>query len=153
MGMNNLRNKKYQVFSIFLFSSTLMAKHIAQIIVTGAQVLGRAFVRALRSEINASQQAAAARKQAAGTNESAAADSLTGMSLGEAKQILNVEDMNDAEQINKNYDHLFNVNSKAKGGSFYIQSKVVRAKERIDEEIRNSGASPEKQTEDSPPSS
>lgn len=35
----------------------------------------------------------------------------------------------------KKYDHLFQVNEKSNGGSFYIQSKVVRAKERIDQEI------------------
>ncbi len=32
----------------------------------------------------------------------------------------------------QNYDHLFNANDPSKGGSFYIQSKVVRAKERFD---------------------
>lgn len=42
----------------------------------------------------------------------------------------------DPEQIQKNYEHLFNMNEKSKGGSFYIQSKVVRAKERIDEEFQ-----------------
>lgn len=35
-----------------------MAKYIAQIIVLGGQVLGRAFARALRQEIAASQEAA-----------------------------------------------------------------------------------------------
>lgn len=34
----------------------------------------------------------------------------------------------------QNYDHLFQANDPAKGGSFYIQSKVVRAKERFDME-------------------
>uniref|UniRef100_A0A8D2M2X1 Uncharacterized protein n=1 Tax=Zonotrichia albicollis TaxID=44394 RepID=A0A8D2M2X1_ZONAL len=36
----------------------------------------------------------------------------------------------------QNYDHLFKVNDKSVGGSFYLQSKVVRAKERLDEELR-----------------
>lgn len=31
----------------------------------------------------------------------------------------------------KKYDHLFEVNSKEKGGSFYLQSKVYRAMERL----------------------
>lgn len=34
----------------------------------------------------------------------------------------------------QNYDHLFGANDPAKGGSFYIQSKVVRAKERFEME-------------------
>ncbi len=70
------------------------------------------------------------------------------MSLEEAKQILNVEKL-DVESVQKNYDHLFNVNDKTKGGSFYLQSKVYRAKERIDQEIKLSatkqGPSSEKQ--------
>ncbi|XP_010139187.1 PREDICTED: mitochondrial import inner membrane translocase subunit TIM16, partial [Buceros rhinoceros silvestris] len=38
--------------------------------------------------------------------------------------------------LRQNYDHLFKVNDKSVGGSFYLQSKVVRAKERLDEELR-----------------
>lgn len=60
---------------------------------------------------------------------------MTGITLDEAQQILNLNDLNDAEQVKKNYEHLFNVNEKSKGGSFYLQSKVFRAKERIDQEL------------------
>lgn len=42
----------------------------------------------------------------------------------------------DPKEIEANYKHLFNINEKSKGGSFYLQSKVFRAKERIDEEIK-----------------
>lgn len=35
-----------------------MAKYIAQIIVLGTQIVGRAFARALKQEISASQEAA-----------------------------------------------------------------------------------------------
>lgn len=38
--------------------------------------------------------------------------------------------------MQKKYEHLFAVNDKAKGGSFYLQSKVFRAKERIDQELK-----------------
>lgn len=61
---------------------------------------------------------------------------LPGMTLEEAKQILNVEDLKNVENITKSYEHLFNVNERSKGGSFYIQSKVFRAKERLDHEIK-----------------
>ena len=57
------------------------------------------------------------------------------MTLDEAKQILNVADIEDLDAIQKKFEHLFQVNDKSKGGSFYIQSKVVRAKERIDQEV------------------
>ncbi|XP_013865541.1 mitochondrial import inner membrane translocase subunit TIM16 isoform X2 [Austrofundulus limnaeus] len=109
-----------------------MAKYLAQIIVMGAQVVGRAFARALRQEFAASQAAARARGRSG--QQSAAASSISGMSLQEAQQILNISTLS-PEEIQKNYDHLFKVNDKAVGGSFYLQSKVVRAKERLDEEL------------------
>ncbi|EDV94944.1 mitochondrial import inner membrane translocase subunit Tim16 [Drosophila grimshawi] len=112
-----------------------MAKYIAQIIVLGGQAIGRAFAKALRQEINASQEAA---KRAGGGrqgDQSAESNMRTGMTLEEAKQILNIEDLKNKETIIKNYEHLFNVNERAKGGSFYLQSKVFRAKERLDHEL------------------
>ncbi|XP_061568467.1 mitochondrial import inner membrane translocase subunit tim16 [Cololabis saira] len=109
-----------------------MAKYLAQIIVMGAQVVGRAFARALRQEYAASQAAAQARGRSG--QQSAAASSITGMSLQEAQQILNISTLS-PEEIQKSYDHLFKVNDKAVGGSYYLQSKVVRAKERLDEEL------------------
>jgi len=58
------------------------AKYIAQIVVAGAQIIGRAFVKALQSEVRASQQAAQARSSGGKTNiRSAAADALTGITL------------------------------------------------------------------------
>ncbi|XP_006897536.1 PREDICTED: coronin-7 [Elephantulus edwardii] len=109
------------------------AKYLAQIIVMGVQVVGRAFARALRQEFAASRVAADARGRAG--HQSAAASSLSGLSLQEAQQILNVSKLS-SEEILKNYEHLFKVNDKSVGGSFYLQSKVVRAKERLDEELK-----------------
>jgi len=111
-----------------------MARQIAQIVLAGAQVVGRAFAKALRQEIAASQAAAARAGGGKQGAESSAANLKLGMTLEEAKQILNVEEI-DKERIEANYDYLFNINDKSTGGSFYIQSKVFRAKERIDDEI------------------
>ena len=44
--------------------------------------------------------------------------------MQEAKQVLNVSDINNEEALMKNYNHLFEVNDKSKGGSIYLQSKV-----------------------------
>lgn len=121
-----------------------MAKYIAQIIVLGTQVVGRAFARALKQEINASQ--AAAKRSSANSNQTQKQrmDNLkTGLTLEEAQQILNINEMN-AEQIQKSYDHLFTMNDKSKGGSFYLQSKVFRAKERLDQELKSQGITPNK---------
>ncbi|XP_065392995.1 mitochondrial import inner membrane translocase subunit TIM16 isoform X1 [Macaca fascicularis] len=111
----------------------LQAKYLAQIIVMGVQVVGRAFARALRQEFAASRAAADARGRAG--HRSAAASNLSGLSLQEAQQILNVSKLS-PEEVQKNYEHLFKVNDKSVGGSFYLQSKVVRAKERLDEELK-----------------
>lgn len=113
-----------------------MAKHLAQLIIAGVQVVGRAFAKALRQEIAASQAAAQrAGGGAAGAKHSATNQKL-GMSLEEAKQIINVEEL-DPEKIKKNFDYLFSVNDRKQGGSFYVQSKIVRAKERLDAELED----------------
>lgn len=112
-----------------------MARYLAQIIVMGGQVIGRAFARALKQEYQASQEAA---KRAGGGRAGASrveANLKTGMSLEEAKDILNLDQL-EPELVKKNFEHLFSVNDKTKGGSFYLQSKVYRAKERLDQEMK-----------------
>ncbi|XP_032825881.1 mitochondrial import inner membrane translocase subunit TIM16 [Petromyzon marinus] len=110
-----------------------MARYLAQIVMLGAQVVGKAFSRAVRQEFAASRAAAEARGRAG--RQSAVASGMTGLGLQEAKDILNVSKL-DAAEIQKNYENLFKMNEKASGGSFYLQSKVVRAKERLDEELK-----------------
>nr|CAC20095.1 hypothetical protein [Drosophila melanogaster] len=113
-----------------------MAKYIAQIIVLGAQAVGRAFTKALRQEIAASQEAVRRAGGGKQGDKSAESNLRTGMTLEEAKQILNIDDPKNVDAITKNYEHLFHVIERSKGGSFYIQSKVFRAKERLDHEIK-----------------
>ncbi|XP_052076468.1 mitochondrial import inner membrane translocase subunit tim16-B-like isoform X1 [Mytilus californianus] len=122
----------------------LMAKYLIQIVTAGAQVVGRAFVRAVREEHQAYKHAASRHGGQSGSSQSkqearkaAINDTFTGMSLQEARQILNVKEDVDYESLVKNYSHLFEVNDKIKGGSLYIQSKVVRAKERLDMEMKD----------------
>lgn len=55
-----------------------MAKYLAQIIVLGAQTVGRAFTKALRQEIAASQEAAKRAGGGRAGNERAAANARTG---------------------------------------------------------------------------
>ncbi|XP_057324688.1 mitochondrial import inner membrane translocase subunit Tim16-like, partial [Microplitis mediator] len=103
------------------------AKYLVQIIVLGTQVVGRAFARALRQEIAASQEAAKRAGGGAKGARSAATNEKTGSSLEEALKILNVEKPDQKEALEKNYKYLFDANDRSKGGSFYLQSKVVRA--------------------------
>lgn len=123
-----------------------MAKYIVQIIVLGTQVVAKAFAKALRQEIAASQEAA--RRAGGGERgaQHAAANAKSGISLEEALKILNVEKPNEAEQIDRHYKYLMEANDRSKGGSFYLQSKVVRAKERIDDELQNVSSQKEKKT-------
>lgn len=69
----------------------------------------------------------------------------TGMTLDEAVQILNVPKPTTSGTNAKNYDmeevmdrfkRLFDANDPQKGGSFYLQSKILRARERIEAEMR-----------------
>ncbi|PAA70838.1 hypothetical protein BOX15_Mlig023246g1, partial [Macrostomum lignano] len=114
---------------------------IIEIILLGSRVVGRAFAAALREEYAASQQAAKNRQQsssgsgASDSDQSGTASAISGLSLKEAMQILHVENLEDKSRIQHQYDHLFGVNDRKKGGSFYLQAKVFRAKERIDQEI------------------
>lgn len=116
-----------------------MANHIIQIIIAGAQVVARAFTRAMRQEIQASQQAAQ-RLGNTKAQQNYVDNTKLGISLEEAKQILNISDLNE-QDVQKRYEHLFKANEKSSGGSFYLQSKVVRAKERVDHEFKTEAAS------------
>ncbi|VDL98125.1 unnamed protein product [Schistocephalus solidus] len=106
------------------------AKYVAQILLAGSRILGRAFAKALQEEYAASQQAAKARASSRANDSSTSrnggsfTDSVSGISLEEAKQILNIQDIRNAEELQKKFDHLFSVNAKSKGGSLYLQSKV-----------------------------
>jgi len=119
-----------------------MAKYIVQIVILGSQVIGRAFARAIREEYIASQAAAANRRGAAagtqqrGDSRTAAENIRLGITLEEARQILNVQPESTQEEVLMAYETLFHLNDKTKGGSFYLQSKIYRAKERLDEEYK-----------------
>ncbi|XP_011498093.1 PREDICTED: mitochondrial import inner membrane translocase subunit Tim16 [Ceratosolen solmsi marchali] len=122
-----------------------MSKYLVQIILLGSKIVGRAFARALQQEFAASQEAA----RRAGNNEQAgrrrvATNIRTGITLEEALQILNVQQIDESDVIQRNYKYLIEANDRSKGGSFYLQSKVVRAKERIDEELKNIKTKPPK---------
>lgn len=120
-----------------------MAKHLIHAAVAAAQVVGRAFVKAVRQEIAASQAAAARAGGGKSGAEHSATNAKLGMTLNEAKQILNVKELT-PEDIQKNFEYLFKINDKAQGGSLYLQSKVYRAKERIDSELAAAAAANKK---------
>lgn len=68
-----------------------MAKYIVQIIVIGSQIVGKAFTKALKQEYAASQEAARRAGGGRAGAATAAANAKAGITLEEAKQILNVK--------------------------------------------------------------
>lgn len=62
------------------------------------------------------------------------------MTLDEACKILNVKppagSETNVEQVMARFKKLFDLNDPQKGGSFYLQSKILRARERIEMELR-----------------
>ena len=60
--------------------------------------------------------------------------------MEEACKILNVGPSKmgqiDGQFVTDRFKKLFDLNDPKKGGSFYLQSKILRARERIEQEIR-----------------
>ncbi|KAF2903325.1 hypothetical protein ILUMI_02851 [Ignelater luminosus] len=111
-----------------------LIKPLIRIIVVGSQILCRAFQKAILEEIEISQQAAHIRYSdkflEGGTNTTK-----LDITLDEAMQILDVNKL-ETEEVKKRYNYLFKANQRSNGGSFYILSKIVRAKKRIDSEFK-----------------
>lgn len=103
-----------------------------QVILSGAQVFGRAFTEAYKQ---AAVQAGKQGQNAARTG--AASAQYGGITLDESSKILNIENEKDMnlEKIEERFKYLFDVNDKDKGGSFYLQSKIYRAAERLKYEL------------------
>ncbi|PPR07373.1 hypothetical protein CVT26_013689, partial [Gymnopilus dilepis] len=147
---------------------------IVQIFITGTRILGKAFYEAGKQaakNATAAPQAAMGSDVAGVGNATSASptDQLTRqhrMTLDEAQLILNVKRGDPMEQVLKNYEHLFKANSpppppeKPQSGkklagpfhSHYLQSKVVRARERIEAELKNVQPPPEADSNLSPKS-
>jgi len=115
--------------------------------VTGARVFGRAFAEAYR-------HAAASQKyqQAMGPGATNANTlSSSGLTLDEACKILNVSPPKGGQanlnQIMDRFKRLYDLNDPKKGGSFYLQSKVLRARERIELEMSEAEATAAREEE------
>ncbi|EEQ40265.1 hypothetical protein EJF18_50435 [Clavispora lusitaniae] len=101
---------------------------LVNVIFTGAAVFGRAFTEAYKQAAKASATAAA--------TGATKAKSVGGIPVDEALKILDIDrkELTQAE-IDKKYEYLFDVNSKEKGNSFYLQSKVYYAMDALKKEL------------------
>ena len=123
---------------------------ITQIVFIGTRVLGRAFAEAYRQAAASSQHS-----RAAGANSSSpsTANSFasSGLTLEEACKILNVKPpqggKTDMNNVMERFKTMFDRNEPTKGGSFYLQSKILRARERIELEVKEAVETAEREAE------
>ncbi|KAF2274106.1 cochaperone Pam16 [Westerdykella ornata] len=108
---------------------------ITQVVFTGARILGKA-VRESYQHAAATQKYAAATQKTGGVGF--ASNNIT---MEEACKILNVGPSKmgqiDLEFVTERFKRLFDLNDPKKGGSFYLQSKILRARERIEREVQS----------------
>ncbi|KAB1213375.1 Mitochondrial import inner membrane translocase subunit tim16 [Morella rubra] len=99
----------------------------------GSGILARALVQAYRQALTNASKSGVAQETLQNTVRRAS----KAMTEQEARQILGVSDQTAWEEILQKYDALFERNSKS--GSFYLQSKVHRAKECLEVAYREKG--------------
>lgn len=103
-------------------------------------MLGRAFAEAYKQASASSQYQRAQAKNGGGTGGGGGGgvNLSTGMTLDEACKILNVKPPQggkaNMEEVMDRFKRLFDSNEPKNGGSFYLQSKILRARERIEAE-------------------
>jgi len=155
-------------------------KIIVQIVITGTQIFGKALYAGVQQAVkNAKATPAALGSDVAGVGNAKSGsptDQLTRehrLTLDEAHLILNTQREDSMEQILERYHHSFKINSPPEAApanpdappsrsrktlqkhhSHYLQSKVVRARERIEAELKlQEVPPPEPPSESTPPPS
>lgn len=116
--------------------------------VTGTRVLSKAVTESWKqASASAAYTKAHAKSNPGGVNAFAS----QGLTLEEACKILNVKPPQNGkanmEDVMDRFKRLFDVNDPQKGGSFYLQSKVLRARERIEAEVRSATEKVEREAE------
>lgn len=110
----------------------MASRILANLIVAGGSALLRAASQAYRQAIVNAQRTGVAQEAAA---NGAAAKTMWGkkvMTVEEARQVLGVDASATYSEVYARYEKLFESNEK--GGSFYLQSKIYRAREALDGE-------------------
>ncbi len=121
---------------------------ITQAVIVGARAFGRAFAEAYRHASASSRYS----QSAAGSSSTSSHNFISsGLTLDEACKILNVKPPQggkaNMEDTIERFKRLFDVNDPTKGGSFYLQSKILRARERIELEVREAAEAAEREAE------
>ncbi|CAL9121872.1 unnamed protein product [Musa textilis] len=110
----------------------MAARILANLLVMGSGILGRAVLQAYRKALENANKTGVANEAIQNIRRASKA-----MTEQEARQILGINEQSTWEEILKKYDALFERN--AKHGSFYLQSKVHRAKECLEAVYQGKG--------------
>lgn len=113
----------------------MAARVLAQVLVAGATVVFRAATQAWAQALVNAQKTGVAQEAASAAGQ--AVSKAGQMTVQEAQLILGVDASASWGELVRRYKHLFEQNQKY--GSFYLQSKVYRAKERLEEEYEKAG--------------
>lgn len=128
----------------------MAAKVVLQMIVQGTAILGRAVFTAYQQAV---------RNAKAGPQNIPKTGLKLKMQPDEAMKILNIDKPIPPaitickETLEKNYKKFYELNDPGKGGSFYLQSKIYRAKEALDQELKVAAAGPDTNSTNSSTSS
>ena len=118
-----------------------LGRVVAQVVIAGIAVLARAIPAAYGAALQNARKSGADKAAEEGLRKGASFLGKARISKDEALMVLNLsEGEATAEAIQKQYDRYFEANKVEKGGSFYLQSKVYRAKELLDEYVKEKNA-------------
>ena len=118
-----------------------LGKIIAQGVVAGIAVLARALPAAYAAALQNAKKSGADKAAHEAARKGASFLGKSRMAKDEALMVLNLtEGEATVEAIQKQYDRYFEANKVEKGGSFYLQSKIYRAKELLDDYVKEKNA-------------
>ena len=118
-----------------------LGRIIAQSVVAGIAIIARTLPAAYAAALENARKSGTANEASSSTDPLKKGASFLGkarMSKDEAYMVLNLteeEVSKDVSAIQRQYDRYFAANAVENGGSFYVQSKVYRAKELLDEYV------------------
>ena len=114
-----------------------LGRVIAQGVLLGVSILARALPAAYGAALANARKSGADKAAQEAAKQGASFLGKARISKSEALDVLNLsEGEATAEAIQKQYDRYFEANKVENGGSFYLQSKIYRAKELLDEYVQ-----------------
>ncbi|KAJ2472835.1 mitochondrial import inner membrane translocase subunit TIM16, partial [Coemansia sp. RSA 2131] len=100
-------------------------KAIIQMLLSGTRIAGRAFGDAYKQALANSAAARAAAGNMKAVTDGDKMTQASGITVDESTKILNIKDIHDKEELTKKFVHHFEANDPKKGGTLYLQSKVI----------------------------